>query len=216
MSSQPVEPQFLDVDDDLVVIDKPAGWLVHPAGTTDPDVLAWLARAMPDTLRPVHRLDKETSGLVVFARRADVAGVMGTALAGGRLHKVYEAVVLGKMEGEGVIDTPLSDSRRGRELEARTQYKVLEVIGNFTWLSLSPITGRKHQLRKHLQGIGHPIVGDTRYPPPTFVRVPAFPRRLWLHARSITMPDGRVLDCPLPAQLQEHLQALRDLAPPKA
>ena len=81
----------------------------------------------------------------------------------------------------------------------------MEWIGAFTLIEARPATGRKHQIRRHLHGLGHPIVGDERYPLPRFRAVPGFPGRLWLHALGVMLPDETILQDPLPPELEAHL-----------
>lgn len=195
----------------LLVLDKPAGWVVH-AATPDEryDLLAWArGQGLGDELAPVHRLDRETSGLVLYSADPEVRGSLGRDLAEGRVEKTYLALVHGRPHEKGIIRKPLADARRGRPLEAVTRYRIEERLGGFTLLRVRPETGRKHQIRRHLQSIGHAVVGDERYPPPRFRAVPGFPGRLWLHAAALALPDGTRLECPLPPELAAHLERLR-------
>ena len=108
---------------------------------------------------------------------------------------------------EGIIRRPLSYGR-GRTQPAVTRYRCLAVHGRFSYLEVRPETGRKHQIRRHLHGIGHPLVGDTRYRPRRFRAVPGFPGRIWLHALRLELPDGRHFEAPLPPELSAHLEVL--------
>lgn len=206
------EPDLLVESRDLLVVNKPAGWLVHAVGTQAPDLVSWASAQGLGRVRPAHRLDLDTSGVVLLARNVATAGALGTALAEGRVEKRYLGLVFESPTDEGVIDVPLVDARRGRPLPTRTEWRVAERLGRFTLLELHPMTGRKHQLRRHLHGAGHPLVGDVLYPMKPFRKVPGFPHRLWLHAASLTLPDGRVFTAPLPSELAEHLVLLRATA----
>ncbi len=213
------EPELLSESRDLLVVGKPAGWLVHAVGTQAPDLVTWAGKSGLGRVRPAHRLDLDTSGVVLLARNVATAGALGTALAEGRVEKRYLGLVFDHPADSGVIDVELADARRGRPLPARTEWKIAERVGRFSLLDLHPTTGRKHQLRRHLHGAGHPLVGDTLYPVRPFRKVPGFPHRLWLHASSLTLPDGRVFRAPLPRELEEHLRLLRGAgpgAPPEA
>jgi len=208
-------PEVLAVDGPLWVFAKPAGVLVHPAGGDDaPDLLTWARThaGAPAALAPVHRLDKDTSGVVLCAATPRATADLARHFAAGAVHKTYLALVVGQPPASGRIARALADARRGRPLPAATRFEALERLGGFTLLALHPETGRKHQLRRHLEAVGHPIVGDTRYGlarrPGASAAVPA-PARLWLHARRVELPDGRAFEAPLAPELAAHLAALR-------
>jgi len=204
-------PALLFVDSAIIAINKPSGWLVHPAGTDAPDLTTWLeSQDTPAHLAPVHRLDLGTSGIVVFAPPDRVAKLTGF-LAEGQAQKRYRALVFGTTRPKGTIRRKLQDGRRGKSLEATTRYRTLESFGEgrtWSYLEARPETGRKHQIRRHLQGIGHAIIGDDRYRPRGKPTVPAFPGRLWLHALELEI-DGHTFRAPLPDELEAHLEALR-------
>jgi 23S rRNA-/tRNA-specific pseudouridylate synthase len=202
-------PTLLLVRDDLVAVDKPSGWLVHPAGTEAPDLLAWLAdQDVPAGLAPVHRLDRGTSGITLFAPPAALPAFT-ERFAQGEVSKRYDALVFGATRPKGTVRRKLADGRRGKPVEAVTRYRTVEQLPRCSLLSVRPQTGRKHQIRRHLQGIGHAIVGDERYPPRGKRTVPAFPGRLWLHAASLQLDDLH-LEAPLPEALRDHLAVLRE------
>jgi tRNA pseudouridine32 synthase/23S rRNA pseudouridine746 synthase len=184
--------QVLHVDDALLVVDKPAGLLAVPGRGADmQDCLA--ARAVahwPDAL-VVHRLDMATSGLMLLARGAAAQRSLSMAFAAREVHKRYIAVVSGwTTEEAGSITLPLAADWPNRPLQkvdtlfgkpALTQWRVLvrDLELQRTRLELEPVTGRTHQLRVHLQAIGHPIVGDRLYAP---AELQADAPRLLLHA----------------------------------
>jgi tRNA pseudouridine32 synthase/23S rRNA pseudouridine746 synthase len=162
-------------DASLLVVDKPAGLLAVPGrGEDKQDSLATrLQRQFPEAL-VVHRLDMATSGLMLFARNAEVQRRMSRAFAERRVEKRYLAVVAGQMETSGEIDLPiLADwlNRPLRKIDAEqgkpslTRYTLLKYdsILDISRIELEPVTGRTHQLRVHLQAIGHSILGDTLY-----------------------------------------------------
>ena len=202
-------------DGDLLIFNKPAGLLVHPG--EDPRLPDLMQRAIaegaPSGLAPIHRLDLETSGIVLASPDPELRAAIGAAFAQGQVVKRYRALVLGRTHKKGIISRDLPDARRGRSLRATTRYRKLEWLGPTTLISARPETGRKHQIRRHLQSIGHAVVGDERYPPKQFRAVPGFPHRLWLHAASIELPDGRFFQAPLPPELEAHLALLRDQFP---
>ncbi len=203
-------------DADLLVFNKPSGLPVHAGTGTKGDLDALLARLIDPTTgeRPVliHRLDKDTSGVLVAAKRKAVAQRLGKALASHALVKTYLAVVEGELTGGGVIDLPLAKRETpagGRVVvtaptdpdakTALTQWvaRAQAADGSATLVELTPLTGRTHQLRAHLKAIGHPIVGDRLYgmPAPSG----ALPR-LHLHAWRLQLPKpfDRLLEAPVP------------------
>lgn len=185
---------IVHADDAIVVADKPAGLLAVPGRGADKADCLWarVRERFADAL-VVHRLDQATSGLVVFARGAAVQRALSMAFAARDVAKAYVAVVAGGVAGEaGEIDLPLAadwpnrprqavDHARGKP--SLTRWRVLARGATHdvasTRLALEPVTGRSHQLRVHLQAIGHPIVGDALYAPPP---VAAGAPRLLLHA----------------------------------
>lgn len=200
---QPSLPRVIDASPPVVVVDKPAGWVVHASMADEPhDLQAWLSEQGFAGYSPVHRLDRGASGVTVYGGDADVRGAMGTWFADGEVHKVYVCLVFGRPHKKGIIRTPLE----GRA--AVTRYRQIAVHGRFTLLRVRPETGRTHQIRKHLHGIGHPLVGDERYRSRGFRPVPGYPGRLFLHAASIELPDGRQFEAPLPPELQACVEAV--------
>lgn len=187
------EPTYLHVSDRLLVIDKPAGLLCVPGrGADKADCLATRVQARyPDALI-VHRLDMATSGLVLMARGAGNQGALGWQFQRRKVEKRYEALVAGRWTAaaEGEIALPIGpdwpnrprqkvDTEHGRP--SLTRYRVLAVDAarGVTRLELLPVTGRTHQLRVHLEALGHPILGDTLYGTP---HSRAAAPRLLLHA----------------------------------
>ena len=210
-------PTVLYHDDDLLVVDKPAGLLSVPArGADRQDCLeARVQTTHPDALI-VHRLDAATSGLVLFARGLEMLRRMSLAFEQRVVGKQYVAVVHGHIAHDtGEIDLALredADNRprqivdplRGRR--ALTRYQVLERLGTgtdaTTRVALKPVTGRAHQLRVHLLALGHPIVGDPLYTPPELAATATL-ARMHLHATRIAFihPRTRValqFDSPVP------------------
>ena len=215
MTKSPENPSLLTRQGPLWVINKPAGWVVHP--TNDPsmlDLISWAQEHFPDAdgIAPINRIDRFTSGLVLLSPDPDYRGHLGTLFAEEKIQKEYRCLVYGKTPPSRQIDKPLADARRGKPLEALTRFETLQVFVSCSYLSVRPETGRKHQIRRHLQGINHAIVGESRYRPKKFLRVPGFPGRLWLHAHRLLLPDGQEFTAPLASELQEHLELLERLA----
>lgn len=175
-------------DDALVVIDKPAGLLAVPGRGADKHDCAAVRvqRLFADALI-VHRLDQATSGLLAFGRGAAAQRALSRAFAERRVHKRYDAVVTGLVaDDEGRIDLPLAADWPNRPRQvvdpvhgkpSLTRWRVLSRGDGQTRLGLEPLTGRTHQLRVHLQWLGHPIRGDALYAP-----APLRAERLLLHA----------------------------------
>lgn len=184
------------VDEWLVAIDKPSGLLSVPGRGPDKAdcAIARVQALYPDALT-VHRLDMGTSGLLVFGRGVDAQRRLSGAFEQRQTHKRYQALVAGWPEAEeGMVDLPLIcdwpnrprqmvDPVRGKP--SQTQWRRLERHTLGARLELTPITGRSHQLRVHLQSIGHPILGDELYAPP---EVHAAAPRLLLHAEHLSLP----------------------------
>ena len=196
-------------DDDCVAIDKPAGMPSAPTQTaaagTALEVLQMQRRgpAGKCSLWVVHRLDAATSGVLLFAKNRRAAAPLSAAVQGQLISKPYNARVGGRLESEsGVIDLPLA-TRRGRAVvskagrPASTAWRVVHADESTTRLELQPRSGRLHQLRVHLQAIGHPVVGDRAYG-----GLPA--ARLMLHAWRLELPasptqGARCIEAPIPA-----------------
>jgi len=169
-------------DDDIIAFDKPSGLAVHPGSKVTRDLDSLLIRYVPHGAeRPVlaHRLDKDTSGVIIAAKRKDVAQALGKAFAGHDVEKEYRAIVAGVPDvtaGGDIIDIAIAKQetpKGGRMMAvdpasagaqaARTRMSIVAAYGDRAHVALSPETGRQHQLRVHMQLIGHPILGDVLY-----------------------------------------------------
>lgn len=225
---EPIPLRVVYEDADVIVIDKPAGLVVHPApghprGTL---VNALLARypelSVGGSLRPgiVHRLDRDTSGLMVIGRHDTAHRFLQEQMKQGEVHKAYLVLVDGHLpERTGTIDAPIGrHPRRRKEMAvvpngrpARTLYRVLEELGPYSLVEATLATGRTHQIRVHFAHIGHPVLGD-----PTYGRragALGLPRQ-FLHAFRLgfRLPsDGayREFESPLPEELAVVLNRLR-------
>ena len=171
-------PRIVHADEHIVVVDKPAGMPSVPARTPlDPPSVPCVLEAEWGRLEPVHRLDRDTSGLLVLARTADARAQLGRAFETRAVRKAYLAIVHGTPPSDqGVVHLPLGDDpflpprKRidptcGRRSESRWRQIAghASTDGPLTLLVLVPITGRSHQLRAHFAWLGHPIVGDRLY-----------------------------------------------------
>lgn len=206
-------PALLYSQDGVYIFSKPWGMCVHPAAEMEePDLLSWIKAqgCFPPDLHLVHRLDRDTSGLILLAEGSQRCGEWAKRWAEGQIIKKYLALVYGRTHIKGIIRRPLADQRRGKPLPAVTRFRRKTCFDRCSLLVLRPETGRKHQLRRHLQSIGHAVVGDSRYLPDSHREpIEHAPARLWLHAWSLVLPDGTFVTCPLPPELQEHLDWLR-------
>ena len=207
-------PDILFQSNHLLIIDKPAGLAVHPGPRTTTSIEDFLPlwRRGHDGPWLAHRLDADTAGCLVIARRKSALITLQSAFAAGRVRKTYWAIVEGKpARDQGVIDLPLLKLKQKQGWKiiidpkgqpARTNWRCLGTNGGQAWLELIPQTGRTHQLRAHCAAIGHPIRGDR-------IHGNAGPS-LYLLARSILLP----LDPPVtataavPAHMLEALQKL--------
>jgi 23S rRNA pseudouridine1911/1915/1917 synthase len=235
-----VEPEAIPLavlyeDDDLLAIDKAPGMVVHPApGARRGTLVNALAHRLGalsgvgDPGRPgiVHRLDRDTSGVLLVARTRAAHEALARQFRERAVEKRYLAVVRGHLRpATGTIDRPVGRHRRERKRmsvrsargrSARTQWTVLERLPGATLVRLAPETGRTHQLRVHLAALGHPIVGDRVYGVRGAGRtagVLAFPRQA-LHAEEIrfTHPSTRTrlsIRAPVPEDLQRLIETLR-------
>jgi 23S rRNA-/tRNA-specific pseudouridylate synthase len=212
--SPPPQPRVLSVEEDLIVLDKPSGWTTHAATADETRCLTLWARTTLDQpdLSPLHRLDRPTSGVILFSAHPHVRGETGKLFAEGLIQKAYVALVHGRTNRKGIIRKALADARRSADLDAVTRFRRTELLGGFSLLEVRPEHGRRHQIRRHLTAIGHPIVGDDRWGRPR-QRVPGYPGRLWLHATRLCLPDGRIFDASLATELQTHIELLREPRP---
>ena len=180
-------------DPDVVAVNKPEGLAAVPERAGDDTCLrAQLAAQLGSAVWPVHRLDKEVSGVILYARHAAAHRFLNAAFERREVAKTYLAVVHGVVADEaGTIDQPLrafGSGRIGVHADGKpslTTYRVLARAAGLTLLEVQPHTGRRHQIRAHLYHLGHPIVGDLRYGDRPHQR--GFPR-LMLHAAGIDAP----------------------------
>lgn len=245
MTRPPRPPKYklLHVDDAIVVVDKPARLLTVRGRGPDASLLDEL-RASPrfadeEPLRVAHRLDCDTSGVVVFARTIEAQRSLSEQFAAGRVEKVYLALVTGYVAGDGEVDMPIAPTRTERMRTARpgggkdsiTRYRVLERLPGDTLLECRPTTGRTHQIRVHLAAIGHPLTVDPLYGGGIAVLLSRYKSgyvpsgrkeerplidRLTLHAAAISFDhpaDGRRIcyESPLPKDFAATLKQLRKL-----
>ncbi len=220
-----LESYVLYRDDDVLALNKPPGLAVQGGTGTGRHLDAMLdALRFGSAERPrlVHRLDRDTSGVLLIARNALAATRLGEAFRDRTTRKIYWAVTVGLPKPlQGRIDLPIAKKAAARGGErmapdaeegqrAVSYYRVLDHLGRkAAWVALWPVTGRTHQLRVHMAAIGTPILGDGKYGgKEAFLAGEAMPRELHLHARAIALPHPRTgRPLALQAPLPEHMRA---------
>jgi 23S rRNA pseudouridine1911/1915/1917 synthase len=227
-------PKIIYQDENIIATDKPVGLSVHRGVETKEKTLVdFLLEKFPEIknvgddpeIRPgiVHRLDKETSGIIVIARNQKYFEYLKSLFKERKIEKKYLALVFGKLKNkEGKIEGEMGRSRRDfrkqalvrgkinvrKERYSLTYYKVLKESGDYSLLEVSPKTGRTHQIRVHLHSIGHPIVGDKKYIFKEHKNIET--PRMFLHAESISFagPEGQeyFFKSDLPKEFETYLK----------
>ncbi len=178
-------------NDNIIAVDKPEKLASIPERNREKvSLLKILSETLERKLYTVHRLDKQVSGVILFAKTPEAHRQLNLMFEHRQVHKTYMTLVHGEIAGErGVIDKPLrcfGSGRMGEDIErgkpCRTEFCVLERMPGYTLVQVHPVTGRKHQIRAHFFGIGHPVVGDTLYGDKSLQKT--FPR-LMLHSLEI-------------------------------
>jgi 23S rRNA pseudouridine1911/1915/1917 synthase len=238
VAPQPIALSIVHEDESVLVIDKPVGLVVHPgAGNPDSTLQNALLHHEPSLAKLpragiVHRLDKDTSGLLVVAKTAQAHAALTKALEARDVHREYEAVCVGVMTSGGTVDAPierhpidrLRQAVRGDGREAVTHYRVIERFRAHTHVRVQLETGRTHQIRVHLTHIGYPLVGDALYgkrlvlpktPTPRLADTLRGFRRQALHAAKLAFEHpatGETLElrAPPPADFTDLVDALRE------
>jgi len=228
------KPEILYEDKNLLIINKPAGIIVHPTvnNINNPSIAGWFLQKYPfvfdvgeDQLRPgiVHRLDKETSGVLILAKNNFIFNYFKNLFKTRKIKKKYIALVKGEIKRQqGIIDLPLMRSKKSpikRKVVVKkdkgkmtlTKYKVLKLYKGHTLLEVFPQTGRTHQIRVHLASIGFPVVGDKIYGKLKKLNKLNLPRH-FLHAQTISfiLPSGELVkaEASLPDDLKNILQQI--------
>ena len=205
-------PRILFENDDLLAVDKPEGVISIP--TAGEGGLPELVRGVyAGRLYPVHRLDREASGVIVFVKNADMHRHLNGEFDRRAVHKTYLALTHGRITvNRGVVNKPIREFGSGRMgvdpkggKPSTTEFKVEERMTEHTLVRVHPLTGRRHQIRVHLYSLGHPIVGDLKYGDRAAQAI--FPR-LMLHALAIefALPSGERLK--IEAALPESFEAV--------
>jgi 23S rRNA pseudouridine955/2504/2580 synthase len=228
-----IESLILFEDDDVLVLDKPFGIAVQGGTGTRrhlDGILAGMADRFGDRPRLVHRLDRDTTGVLLVAKKREVAALLGRTFQTRAAAKTYWAIVKGvPVPRQGKIEAALvkaagPDGDRVRKAEAgeqdaamhaTTHYSVIDRVANrAAWVSLKPVTGRQHQLRAHMAMIGHPIIGDNKYEGGISQIMVALEPKLHLHARRLILPHPRAgkpqidVTAPLPPHMLRAFELL--------
>ncbi|MDJ0759716.1 MAG: RluA family pseudouridine synthase [Woeseiaceae bacterium] len=214
--------RILFEDKRLLVIDKPTGMAVHGGSGVSHGVIELLRHARPELkdLSLVHRLDRETSGVLVLAKRRSALRELHALFREGRVEKHYLALCVGDWQlGDFTVDAPLLVTHRKNGERhvvvddsgkpASTRFRLSRTFGSYSLLTCSPLTGRTHQIRVHALHAGHPLAGDERYGDEAANREAKRLglKRLFLHAQSIAFPDEHGNDRHFTAPLAEDLEA---------
>jgi 23S rRNA pseudouridine955/2504/2580 synthase len=230
--SQSLSDRILYQEHGIIAMNKPTGLAVHGGSGVAYGLIEALRAIYPtkEFLELVHRLDRDTSGLILVADKRSILRHLHEQLRDGKMHKVYVALLAGNLKGANhKVTAPLDKtnlasgervvrvSRDGKAAE--THFKVIERFENCTLVEAKPLTGRTHQIRVHAQFLGHPILGDDKYCPNEKNKEAKDKyglNRLFLHARDLTfkLPNEEApvkLHCPLAPELTQVLETLRKL-----
>ena len=216
----PSEPHEILRSAHAIAVAKPPGLATNPVPSSPESLLSWLEGRCDHPPGLVHRLDRDTSGIVLFSLSPEGHRLLEDAFRFQAIRKTYLALVPGRVHPRrGMIDRPLLRAASGRMQidargwHARTEYRRLHTTDSCNLLEVRPHSGRTHQIRAHLAAIGHPIAGDPIYGDPH--RTLGAPR-LWLHAASLELPQAlparlelpQRIECPLWEDLVAHLRTL--------
>ena len=235
--AEDIELDVVYEDEDIIVVNKPSGMVVHPAPGNESKTLVnallyhckGTLSGINGVIRPgiVHRIDKDTSGLLVVAKNDEAHVFLSSLLKEHGIKRVYHAIVTGHLkESEGTIDAPIARHPTNRKKmavvsggrEAITHYKTIEEFSGFTYAKMELETGRTHQIRVHMSHIGHPIMGDTVYgggkTPFEKAHKPLIDGQM-LHAKELSFPHPRTkeivrFECPLPENFEKILDILKE------
>jgi 23S rRNA pseudouridine955/2504/2580 synthase len=240
-AARPAKRTFAILHEDahILVCAKPAGLAAHPGtgitgATLVDEVRGYLGEPAQGEFKPApaHRLDRETSGVVIVAKTRQAIVALAETFTNQHPKKVYLALVMGRVEREGVIDTPLAEhqqtpaskAQRGVNLqEAVTRYRLIAQNRDASLVEVEIETGRTHQIRRHFEAIGHPVVGDAKYGDFPFNRRAKAEwgqKRMFLHAARLGLPhpvtgQAMTFRAPLPPELCEVVDRLGFVLPSK-
>ena len=225
-----IERMIVFENDDIVILNKPFGIAVQ-GGTKTARHIDGLLAGMADRFggerpRLVHRLDRDTSGILVVAKDRQTAARLGRLFQTRSVQKIYWAVTRGSPKPpQGKVEAPLvkaaspegdrvrkaKPGEQDQAQHAATYYSVIDRSGKMAWVSLKPVTGRQHQLRAHMDIIGTPILGDQKYGDVADLPMDGIERKLHLHARRLTLKDAKLGEIDVTAPLPPHMAKTFDL-----
>lgn len=207
-----MEPELLTSASDWIVVSKPAGWLSVPGReTSDPVLLEWLRQKLGEEIFPVHRLDRETSGVILFARGAQAHRRANQWFMERKTKKIYHCIAIVPASSASLapvfkLDQPIEGAR------SLTQVEVKERYAEGILAQVRPLTGRRHQIRIHLSRAGFPLWGDSLYGGPKQIEFPSRSlrvERVALHASVLELPTGERFEAPWPEDFTGWVEALR-------
>ena len=199
-------PSVLKDSETFWLLNKPSGWLVHPQrGVDAPALTDWVMENLgQDQAFPVHRLDRGTSGLMLWAKNSESARSWQALWQAGRVRKGYVALVRGHFAGERFLDHPVPADEKAERKPAQSYLSVLESVEAtpraLSLLEVEPYTGRYHQIRRHVKHLGHPLIGDSNYGRTELnraFRASVGLTRLALHAAWLQLPAAQADDDPM-------------------
>ena len=217
------EPSVLSESETFWLLDKPSGWLVHPQrGVDAPALTDWVIQNLGQGRTfPVHRLDRGTSGLMLWAKNPESARNWQLLWQAGKVRKGYIALVRGRFEGEHFLDHPVPGDQKAERKPAQSYFSAMGSVDAdprpLSLLEVETYTGRFHQIRRHVKHLGHPLIGDSNYGRTELnraFRASVGLARLALHAAWLSVPQGTIDDgtinyfSNLPGSLSKPLERL--------
>lgn len=198
-------------------MNKPSGMLVHRGWDNDPVVaMTALRDQLGRYVYPVHRLDRPTSGALVFALHQEAARTLSNSFREAQVRKAYIALVRGVAPEHGIVDNPVPNKPKGARVPAQTSFERIHIFERYSVVACWPKTGRLHQIRRHLKHISHPLIGDVNYGKGEHNRIfrDRFNlHRLALHAGTIAFShpatnEALTIEAPIPQDFAETLRAI--------
>ncbi len=212
------EIQIIRETSEFVVINKPSGYMVHRSKIAADrfGVVDFLKKQLSCDLAPGHRLDRQTSGVMIFSKNHETSRILNECFANRKVNKVYQTLVRGQFPENITVERKLK-SDKGVLQDSATDFKLVEQFKFCALINASPKTGRRHQIRRHLDGISHQIIGDTKHGKGkinALYRQKYALKRMFLHASSLKIDhplfENEQWSCPLNKELQTILATIRE------